>query len=585
MPRSTFEAATVGVATAMPHRRMIGVDHEIVPGRELAPKPIRMADATSDRLRWLVELREHLVPAIELLDARGGAVLPAARGDLSARLRRLTHGGLEPEIERVLRDARASGSVAFTHVDSLRVAGIALKDSAGTPLTLLLAERADTGREAARRAELTRLASWLVRIVGRGPMAVPVDAARDWHEISVLHRMLTKAVATGSVTAVMHAFVEALAVWADIDTRAYMGDRSGRFTLEVALAGADPASAPRMIPADAIVEFVAPTQLDAAQAERLGFPAGASVVVAPLHDDHAAAWLLTYLGASNRLEQDRLALFHDLLVPALHSAGEVEASRLMWSMMQQLIAERASPRDAAADAVSELEQAGLCTAAMLVLRRGSEIVLQLGTPVPRGPLGEAWPAAALQHFALAVPEPFQASLTLWRPADRPFTGRDTRLGAIGASVLASWTASALRRGDLAAEAPATRASERRRHAASPSSEVSLLVIRPESESSTPDVRELWVGEIRRRLRPADVAGALASGEIGILLPETGADDAHAVAARLRKTFGQYEPFALLAGAPIGIATGRRAASDGYSILRQARADAEEGADASTGASD
>ena len=182
-------------------------------------------------------------------------------------------------------------------------------------------------------------------------------------------------------------------------------------------------------------------------------------------------------------------------------------------MMQRLVGER-SPREAASEAMGELEQAGLCTAAMLVLRRGGEVLMELGVPVPADPNGDPWPAPAIQTFGLAVPDPFTASLTLWRPQDRPFTGREARLGEIGASVLGSWTAGALRRGDILREAESTRPTDRRERRAA--SDVSLLVIRPEATHTTTDLRELWVGEIRRRLRPADVTGALASGEIGVL---------------------------------------------------------------------
>jgi hypothetical protein len=191
-------------------------------------------------------------------------------------------------------------------------------------------------------------------------------------------------------------------------------------------------------------------------------------------------------------------------------------------------------------------------------------------PVPQTPSGEPWPAPAVQRYALAVPEPFEATLTLWRPLDRPFTGREVRLGEIGASVLGSWTAAALRRGEIMPAPGPQRRIDRRARRVLSASQVSLLVIRPDATESTSDVRDMWVGEIRRRLRPADVTGALASGEIGVLLPATASDDAHAVATRLRRIFSQHSSLALLERAPIGIATARTQASDGHSLLRQAR---------------
>ncbi len=531
----------------------------------------RQTVTTDDPLRWLSELREHLVPAVEIINGRGEAILPAVRGDTATRLRRLVIAPIGPAIEALLRDATAAHALVFAHIEGLRVAAVGVRDEAGEPLTLVLAERADAGRDAARRAELARVATWLGRALTRSRVSATGDPVRDWHELSVLHRMLNKAIAKGSVAAVMHAFVEALAIWADTDTRAYVGDRAGRFVLETSLAGADANAAPRLIPAAQMVGVTSPTRLDTRDAERLGFSPDVDVIVAPVQHERTS-WLLAYQGHFSPFDRDRLELFHDMLLPALHAASEVEASRLMWSMMQRLVGEPRSPREAVSEAMGELEQAGLCTAAMLVLRRGGEVLMELGVPVPADANGEPWPAPAIQNYRLAVPDPFAASLTLWRPTDRPFTGPEARLGEIGASVLGSWTAGALRRGDILREAASVRPSDRRAKRAG--SDVSLLVIRPEATRTTTELRELWVGEIRRRLRPADVTGALSSGEIGVLLPGTASDDAYAVASRLKRVFGQQTALALLERAPIGIATGRSRSSDGYTLLRQARAHAD-----------
>ncbi len=538
----------------------------------------RQTATPEDPLRWLVELREHVVPAVEIIDDHGDAILPAARGDTAIRLRRLVTAPIAPPLDALLHDAGAERPISFAYADNLRIAALGLRDEAGEPVTLILGERADTGRDTARRAELSRISTWLSRALTRSRVSPAADPVRDWHELSVLHRMLNKAVASGSITAVMQAYVEALAIWADTDTRAFVGDRAGRFVPDVALAGADSTSAPRVIQSDDIGDVTALTRLDPARARRLGFSPESDVLLAPLRHEHTATWLLVDLGTFSSIDEERLGLFHDMLLPALHAASEVEASRLMWSMMQQLVSDHPSPREAAADALSELEQAGLCSAALLVLRRGGEILLEVGTPVPRGLEGRPWPAPAVHQFALDVPDPFDASLTLWRPADSPFTGRESRLGEIGASVLGSWTAAALRRGDFVGEAAPAPSAERRASREASSTDVSLLVIRPEGMPSTPDLGEVWVGEIRRRLRPADVTGALASGEIGVLLPATASEEAQAVATRLQRSFGQQSALARLEGAPIGIATARSRASDGYTLLRQARAHAEAAGD-------
>jgi hypothetical protein len=279
----------------------------------------RQTTTSNDPLRWLSELREHLVPAVEIINSRGEAILPAVRGDTAARLRRLVIAPIPPALEAVLREARASRGMVFAHIDGLRMAATAVRDEAGEPLTLLLAERADAGRDAARRAELARVATWLGRALIRSRIAAAGDEARDWHELSVLHRMLNKAVASGSVAAVMHAFVEALAIWADTDTRAYAGDRAGRFVLETALAGADPHAAPRVIPVSELAGITGLTRLDAHDAERLGFSSEGDVIVGPVHHERTS-WLLVYQGRFAAFDLERLGLFHDMLLPALHAA-------------------------------------------------------------------------------------------------------------------------------------------------------------------------------------------------------------------------------------------------------------------------
>ncbi|MGE3177615.1 MAG: hypothetical protein AB7O32_09105 [Vicinamibacterales bacterium] len=549
-----------------------------------------MSDApNADPLRWLLQLRELLAPALELLNAQRTTLLPTARGETAARLRRLLTPAVAPGLAALLRDAAAAPDPVFLRLDGLRIAVLTVPREHGEPQTIVLGERLDAGRDASRRAELARIGRWLARAISRPPASASDDPVRDWHQMSVLHRALGKAVASGSTAAVIHAYVEAVAIWVDVDTRAYAGDRSGRYTLSVSLAGASGRAGPRSIPGDVLSTVTGATRLDPTARERLGFAPGASVVLVPvplsgdapgpafvppvshvpgvvrLPDRPAEAWLLVYVGDDAALRHDRLAVFHDLLVSALRSASEVEASRLTWAMTERLLGDRGSPREAAVGAIAELEQAGLCSAALLVLRRSGSILLELGTPVPRTPDGHAWPEPAVQRIRLAVPEPFAASLTIWRPADRPFTEREARLGAVGASVLASWISAVLSRGDLTATG-AIPSEDRRRQTASRGLESSLLVVWPGEAHATARERDVWVREIRRRLRLADVAGSLPSGEIGVLLPATGADAAHAVAGRLRQLFREHAALGPLAGAALGIATGRAGAAGGHAGL-------------------
>jgi hypothetical protein len=184
--------------------------------------------------------------------------------------------------------------------------------------------------------------------------------------------------------------------------------------------------------------------------------------------------------------------------------------------------------------------------------------------------------ASTLRLPLARSVPFQAALSLFRTGGGPFAIQEQRLAEAGAVVLAEWLSTTLGRGELGSprspiEAVDASLDRRGRAEAARLDDVSLLVIRPAATQSTGELRDLWVGRIRQRLRPGDVAGALPTGEIGVLLPETGAFGAHVVVARLRRVFGRDDTLYLLERAPIGVATSRATASDVPTLLHEARA--------------
>lgn len=507
------------------------------------------ATATPNRWRWLIDLRDHLLPGIEVVDANAMSVLPPVRGDIADRLRRLLRTPTSPIVAALLRDATPGGPMVFARADGLRIGVLGLADPPRAPVTLWLAERADVGRETTRRADLSRMASWLARALG-STSETPV---RDWREISVLHQVLQKAVARGSVEAVLSAYIEALAIWADTDSRAYLGNRAGQFALTVSLAGAAAGDAPPVLSEDGTVPDGARRRLSATDAHRLGFSTTRDTVLSSVRMADHAPWVIAYAGQISAADADRLAIFEDMLRPALLATAEVEASRLTWVMMQHLVDGPLSRREAAGLALAELERAALCTAAMQITDGAGEMILQVGPPAPAAAHAGAWPGFAVQGYVLDVAPPCRATLTLWRPPNRPFTLRESRLGGIGATVLGRWTANALDRGDLSAGPAGAPAADRRRIRAA-SDDVSLLVILPDPSDTAAAVRETWVRDIRVRLRPDDIIGALASGDISVLLPATNRGDAQAVASRLTRLFAQHAPLALLDGAPIGVAS-------------------------------
>lgn len=507
--------------------------------------------------RWLLELREHLVPALEIVTPDGEALLPLPRGEFGDRLRRVLTRPVAPVLRIVLREAwrhSQSRTPFFTQTDGLRLAALGLTSAGGSRIVLLLAERVDAGRESTRRADLTRMAAWLARALAS---TTATTSVRDWHEVTVLHQVLQRAMTSGSMSAVIHAYVDALAIWADINTRAYLGNRAGRFVLEVALAGARRDEAPRSLPADALAPLRARRALTALEASYYGFTGADAVIVSPIQLPRCPPWLLVYAGRFSPAEAERLALFEEMLIPALSAASEVEASRLTWMLMQPLADRRLTPLDAATRALTELESTALCSAALQVRHRRGGVRLALGPPVPAGSHGSQWPGHAVQRLALDVTPPHEATLTIWRPPDRPFTQRELQLARTSAALLAAWTVDAIARGAFADEvSPGGDGPERRRPHGDPL-DVSLLVILPDRADTAPDVRNGWLDGVRQHVRPADVVGAVKTGDISVLLPSTPEVDAQAVATRLARLFAQHSSLALLDGAPIAVVGARR----------------------------
>jgi hypothetical protein len=102
------------------------------------------------------------------------------------------------------------------------------------------------------------------------------------------------------------------------------------------------------------------------------------------------------------------------------------------------------------------------------------------------------------------------------------------------------------------------------------SPVAVVVLLARDAVFFPGATQRWVAGMRGQLRPLDLAGMLAEGEIGLLMHDTTAHHAKAIAERLRDVVG-----ASPATGPILIGVATRASGSGSvdGLVREARADA------------
>src|SRR5207253_7788850 len=123
-------------------------------------------------------------------------------------------------LEAVVRRAAESHAIEVAGVGDLRVAVVAVDIGSGRRIFLILAEPVDDRASDERSLQLRRIAAWLARNVGA--LAADAEPAlQDWRELSILHRLLSQAVAHGSEQDLIRSFVEAIALRNDVDSRAY----------------------------------------------------------------------------------------------------------------------------------------------------------------------------------------------------------------------------------------------------------------------------------------------------------------------------------------------------------------------------
>jgi hypothetical protein len=530
--------------------------------QEFAPAPrSSMGSSEHDQWGWLIELRPRLAPVLEVVSRRSGPLLPPVASGLGLRVRQLL---LEPghPIFESARRAIASGTVQIARADDVRLGFFAIdRDAVHGELMLVLAERVQDGDDAERQHEWERTGHWLARAMKAQRAAARADSARDVRELPALHRVLSDAVATGSARHVMQQFIEAVSIWCDTDVRAYIGDLSGRFALDVALAGADRGLAPDSLDADPLPPDQSSGWLHSGELSGLHTDT-LLLRVSPLN---TVSWILVVPSADAR-DVGRLCAFRDVLASSLQTAAEVETSRLMWALTQHVIRD-ADAAERARAAAAELGDAALAAVSWTIRRADGALLLQIGEPLSS--------MADVLTFPMPAPSGCEMSLALGRPAGARFTKREQVLGEAAAALLGTWAAGLLKRGELAGDRRGAAASfddllDRRSSArAVATGQISLLVIGTAGARKAAGAPQTWVGEIRRQLRPFDVAGLLTTGDIGVLLNNATAAQADAVVQRLRRSFQVRTDLAALQAAPIGIASGD-AAPASASLLRLAR---------------
>ena len=532
----------------------------------------RRASAVNAELDYLLQLRHHLNAAFELFDERCMPILPPGNGTVIKRLRRLAVQPDGSPMRTALEHVVATGQSRVDVVEGLRIATARI--IAPNPLraaVIALAESADDPRRVQGGRGLELMTGWLAEMVAKP--AGTSDSGRDteWRQISAFCRVVSEQAVLGSETAVIQVFIEALAIWDDLDVRAYAATLNRTFSQSVALSGANPELAPSIIDPAVLESDGALAPLTPAAIERLGFPGTVGVSVAHVSDGASPAWLLIFLGEITPEATPRIAALVNVLGEVLSAARAAEMSRLTWALLQALVGGLDSAEEKIGRALQQLTVATGRPAGLSVTRLDGAVLMGAGN-------ADVLPIWSVTG-GVSVRQPLVEScelLVALAPSDRtPALVRDQRLLDAAASVFVCWTAALLKRDELArgrrgVERPFDEILQQQiLLARETGTELTVIVVMP--GVAQPLAVRKWVRELRAQLRAVDIAVALPTGEVGIVLPSTSLGEATRVAARLRQLGSDEQGQAPFAAALAGVVSiAEQNMDDASTLMGEAR---------------
>jgi hypothetical protein len=434
---------------------------------------------------------------------------------------------------------------------------------------LLLARAVTPAAVAEARTELELVASWLRPAVEAHLESGPREETEQVPRVSALFRVLNAAAANGREASLLRLYANALAIWHDIDLRAYIEGIDGNFRLAIALPGAVSGEAPGLLDGGEVTIGPDLTRLSSHDLEILGFrPTDEAMAARVGSVQEGTVWLLVLSGNLESAGEGRLALYTDVLRQALQSvsaASLVAVERTIW---QHLVGAAERIQGAADAVLAEIRSAVGARAAAL-----SVAVPRRGQFVRVGDLALLGGAerSRLDYLTTTIKADDEAALVVavQGPKEEFFSSRDRQIVENIGRLLESWARGVLQRTPTAFDRRAVSRSfedvldETAVQAAARGAGVSVVVIRMKDTAADPRVMHDLAVQLRAQVRAGESVGVLGAGELGLLLYDTAADVARAVVGRLTP----------LAGASVGVAYCPPGSPSMTRLVRAAREDA------------
>lgn len=508
----------------------------------VAQEPSSFEIAVRDRSwDWLLELRRRLKVDLLLVDSRPSVLLPTS-GEQAARLSAMLEhgeGALLTAIGASLRE-RASQTLDLGGLQIICVPVITERNACGA----LLIGRVNPSRQdaGASRSQLELVASWLKAAVDAHLLSPPAFPSSGLNRVAPLAQLLGQASNRESDRELIRLFGEAIAVWHDIEVTGYVETTAGVFARDVTLPGTKKGERPAVIPSVGLPDSTDLVRLPQGHLDRFGLPVNDDVFVRRFKNTDGRSWLMVFTGEIGAYDLQRIGAYVALLDLALSLSTSSFTSRMTKTVATSLASVDA-PETQAMRALEDLRTALGAAAATLTIESTA------GVPALRvtSPAGAPEVDADTNAFRLTLVKRserhYTTTVSLGRNESLQFTPRDHAAASVVATMFDTWAPAALgasrkRRERRSAPRGFTEILQRSaREALERGAPVAVVVLLIREAASLPGSTQRWVAGIRAQMRASDLAGLLGEGEIGLLMIDTGAEQAKSIAERIRAVVG------------------------------------------------
>ena len=507
-------------------------------GQEPSSFEVAVRDRSWD---WLLELRRRLKVDLLLVDSRPLVLLPTLT-DQAARLSAMLEhgeGALLTAISASLRE-RTSQTLDLGGLQIICVPVITERNAGGA----LLVGRVSSSRQdaVASRSQLEFVASWLTAAVDAHLLSPPAFQSSGLNRVAPLAQLLGQAAARESDRELIRLFGEAIAVWHDIEVSGYVETTAGVFARDVTLPGMKKGERPAVISSVGLPDSTDLVRLPQGHLDRFGLPVNDDVFVRRFKGKDGRSWLMVFTGEIGAYDLQRIGAYVALLDLALLVSTSAFTARITRTIAASL-ATIDVPETQAARALEELRAALGAAAATLTIESSSGVPA-FSITAPAGASEVHADASAFRLVLVKRSERhYTTTLSLGRNESLQFTPRDHAAAKVAVRMFDAWAPAVLEGARARFE---RRAAPRgfaevlqrsAREALERGAPIAVVVLLIRDAASLPGSTQRWVAGIRAQLRASDLAGMIGEAEIGLLMMDTGAEQAKSIAERLRAIVG------------------------------------------------